>query len=165
KPMIYFLVTTPDRLAKLMRAGWADPHFYYNRAADSVQFNPAGVLPLDRPQDDVHFPAAYDAADTPEKRGDALAAAVGSTEALVNAYIEIKGRTTVGATFAQLVNEYGGKPLNLKDDQQWFAYGVASILSAKYAAVITKEPVGELMDSLTMEHPANPLRTAPIDFS
>jgi hypothetical protein len=164
KPDVYYLVITPDRLAAIIKAGWSDPHFYYNRAADSVQFNPAGSMPLDRPQDDVLFPAPYDTDDAPEKRGDGLAATVGSTEALMLAYLEIKGRTTVGATFAQMANEYGVKPLALKEDQQWFGLGIASILSAKYAAAITQEQAADLMDTLTMEHPANPLKTSAIDL-
>jgi hypothetical protein len=164
KPTIYYLVATPDRLADLMRNGWSDPHFYYNRAADAVTFNPVGVLTTDRPQDDVLFPAAYDGKDTPDKRSENLSIAIGSTEASIQASIEIKGRTTVGATFAQLVNDNGVKPLNLKEDQQWFGLGMAAILSAKYAAAITLEPAAGLMDMLTMEHPANPLKTSAVDL-
>ena len=164
KPNVYYLVLSPDRLAELMRQGWSDPHFYYNRAADAVTFNPVGVLATDRPQDDVLFPAAYDAKDTPEKKSEQLSVAVGATEASMEASIEIRGRTTVGATFAQLVNNEGLKPLELKDDQQWFGLGTAAILSAKYAAAITGENGNELMDMLTTEIPQNPLKTTAIDL-
>jgi hypothetical protein len=43
----------------------------------------------------------------------------------------------VGATFAAMVNDQGVKPLELKEDQAWFGLGVASLLSAKYASMIT----------------------------
>jgi hypothetical protein len=129
-----------------------------------VQFNPAGSMPLDRPQDDVLFPAAYNASDTPEARGDMLAAVVGSTEALMYAYLEVKGRTTVYATLAEMVNDFGAKPLALKPDQEWFGLGISAILSAKYAASITGEPPGILLETVTMEHPANPLKTSAVDL-
>jgi hypothetical protein len=164
RPMVYYLVATPDRVSALMRDGWTDPHFYYNRAADAVTFNPFGVLATDRPQDDVLFPAAYDSKDPPEKRGEQLAIAIASTEASIQASIDIKARSTVGGTFAQLVVDQGTKPLDLKPDQEWFGVGVASVLSAKYAAAITGEPVNTLLDMLTQEHPQNPLKTTAIDL-
>ena len=60
--------------------------------------------------------AVYRFSYKPEQRGDNLAAAAASYEALINAYLETKGRSTVGATFAQLVQDNGVKPLNLKED-------------------------------------------------
>jgi hypothetical protein len=164
KPAVYYLVLTPDRLSAVMREGWSDPHFYYNRVADAVTFNPVGVLATDRPQDDVLFPAVYKPTDTPEQRGDQLTIAVGETEASMEASIEIKGKTTVGAAFAQLVNNEGAKPLDLKDDQQWLGIGTALILSARYTAAVTGEPVTELMDLHTTELPQNPLKTTAIDL-
>ena len=164
RPTVYYLVASPDRVATLMREGWTDPHFYYNKAADAVTFNPFGVLATERPQDDVLFPAAYDAKDPPEKRGEQLTLSIGTTEASIQFAIEQKSRSIVGATCAQLVVEQGTKPLALKPDQEWFGVGVASILSAKYAAVITGENANALMDMLTKEHPQNPLKTSAVDL-
>ena len=164
KPMIYYLVATPDRVATLMREGWSDPHFYYNRAADAVTFNPIGVLATERSQDDVLFPAAYDAKDSPDKRAENLAAAIAVTEVQIQTSIDIKARSTVGATFAQLVVDQGTKPLDLKPDQEWFGVGVASVLSAKYAAVITAESFDNLMTLLTQDNPGNPLKTSAVDL-
>jgi hypothetical protein len=93
-----------------------------------------------------------------------LAAVVGSTEALMYAYLEVKGRTTVYATLAEMVNDFGAKPLALKPDQEWFGLGISAILSAKYAASITGEPPGILLETVTMEHPANPLKTTAVDL-
>jgi hypothetical protein len=164
KPDIYYLACTPDRLAEVMRGGWTDPHFYYNRAADAVTFNPVGVLATDRPQDDVLFPAAYNKADPPEKRGENLSIVVSNMEGSIQDAIERLGRQTVGSMFAQLVSDNGIKPLNLKDDQQWFALGVAAVLSAKYTAVVTREPAAGMTDALATELPGNPLKGTAIDL-
>jgi hypothetical protein len=64
RPPVYYLVASPDRVAALLQSGWSDPHFYYNRAADAVSFNPAGMLTADRPQDEVIFPRPM----TPRRR-------------------------------------------------------------------------------------------------
>lgn len=164
KPQIYYLVATPDRMASLMRDGWTDPHFYYNRAADAVTFSTGGLLNTDRPQDDVLFPAAYDKGATPEKKTEGLELAINETEKSIGSSIEIKARTTIGAALAQLVQDYGVKPLDLKDDQVWFGYGIAQVLSAKYLAQITNDSFPALMDMLTEELAANPLRMSAIDL-
>ena len=43
RPPIFYLVIAPQRLSEIMRTGWSDDRFYYNRAADAVTFNPAGA--------------------------------------------------------------------------------------------------------------------------
>src|SRR5688500_7279996 len=151
RPPIYYLVAAPDRIAALLRSGWSDPHFYYNRAADAVSFNPAGLLTADRPQDEVVFPATYEPKDPPEKRGETLAAVIRATESSIQQSIDIRARTLVGAQLAAIIHTQGVQPLALKDDQQWFGLGVSSILSAKFASTITGDARAELVKMLTAE--------------
>src|SRR5687767_2453138 len=40
RPPVFYIVTAPERLSAIMQAGWEDPRFYYNRAANTVSFNP-----------------------------------------------------------------------------------------------------------------------------
>jgi len=164
RPPVYYLIASPDRIAALLQSGWSDPHFYYNRAADAVSFNPSGMLTADRPQDEVIFPATYDAKETPEKHAETLAIVIGSTEASIQASIEIRARSLVGAQLAAIIQSQGVTPLELKEDQQWFGLGVASILSAKYASMITGDSRDELVKMLTAEHPANPIPTSAVDL-
>jgi hypothetical protein len=37
-------VTSPQTLKEIVKGGWSDPHFYYNRVADDVAFSSALVL-------------------------------------------------------------------------------------------------------------------------
>jgi len=164
RPPVYYLVASPERIAELLRSGWSDPHFYYNRAADAVSFNPAGMLTADRPQDEVIFPATYDAKETPEKNGETLTVVIGSTEASIQASIEIRARSLVGAQLASIIQTQGVDPLALKADQQWFGMGIANILSAKYASMITGDSRADLVKMLTAEHPANPIPTSAVDL-
>jgi hypothetical protein len=164
RPPVYYLVASPDRIAELLRSGWSDPRFYYNRAADAVSFNPIGALTTDRPQDEAIFPAPYDPKETPEKKGETLAIVIGSTEASIQASLEIRARTLVGAQLAAIIDSQGVAPLALSEDQKWFGRGIANVLSAKYASMITGDPRAELIKMLTAEHPANPIPTSAVDL-
>ena len=164
RPPVFYLVASSDRIGELLRAGWTDPHFYYNRAADAVSFNPAGMLTADRPQDEVIFPATYDPKATPEEKGQALANSVAAIEESIQQSIEIRARTLVGAQLASIIQTQGVEPLALKEDQQWFGLGLASVLSAKYASMITGDARADLIKMLTAEHPANPIPTTAVDL-
>ena len=164
RPPVYFLVASPDRIAALLQSGWSDDHFYYNRAADAVSFNPQGLLNTDRAQDEVIFPATYDAKATPEKKAEALANAVRAIETSIQDSIDNRARTLAGAQLAAIIQSQGVEPLALKEDQQWFGIGIASALSAKYASMITGDQRADLVKMLTAEHPANPIPTSAVDL-
>jgi hypothetical protein len=164
RPPVFFLVTTPDRIAALLRSGWNDPHFYYNRAADAVSFNPAGILNMNRPQDQVLFPATYDPKDTPEKRAEQVINTINVADTAIQNGIEQQARTVVGTQLAGIIHTQGVEPLGLKEDQQWFGLGIASVLTAKYASMITGDARAELMKMLTAEYPANPIPTSAVDL-
>ena len=165
RPPVFYLVTSPDRIAELLRGGWTDPSYYYNRAADAVSFNPSAAgLNTERPQDEVVFPAAYDAKATPEQKTEIVTQVISRAEKSIQDGIEDRARTLVGAQLAAIIQSQGVEPLALKEDQQWFGLGVATILSAKYASMITGDDRAELVKMLTAEHPANPIPTTAVDL-
>ena len=95
-PPIFYLVTTPDRLAALMKAGWQDPRFYYNRAADSVSFSLAGALTTDRPMDDVAVPTMYDAKDSADKHAESLTLQITGFEAQIAQQVDLRAARGAG---------------------------------------------------------------------
>ena len=164
KPPVFFLVASPERMADLMRNGWNDPHFYYNRAADAVSFNPTGMLTTDRPQDEGIFPAGYEAKDTPEKRGESITISIGSVEASIQRSIEMRATNLVGAQLAHIVQTQGIDPLALKDDQAWFGSGIGTILSAKYHSMVTGDDRAKVVQMLTFDPPNHPVPGTAIDL-
>jgi hypothetical protein len=164
RPKVIYLACGPDQLVQLMRNGWNDPHFYYNRAADAVSFTPAGSLPIDRPQDEALFPAAFNPKDPIEKREEALKVAVRSIEASIQASIEVRARTHVGATFALIVQQVGMAPLKLREDQTWFAMGTATYLSVLYTAGVLDADRGKMLDLFSNDTRGNPLKASTIDL-
>jgi hypothetical protein len=164
KPPMFYIVATIDRLGEVMKGGWTYPHFYYNRAADAVSFNPTGLLNTDGPMDDVIYPVVYDKKDTPEKRGSSVAERITEAEKLISFAVEQQARNTVPTVFANIVNSLAIEPLALKPDQTWFGVGIASILSAKYTAPIYDVKREQLAQSILMDNPANPLKMTAIDL-
>jgi hypothetical protein len=164
RPPVYYLVTAPERLSAIMQAGWEDPRFYYNRAANTVSFNPAGALSSDREMDDLVFPVMYNPKETPEKHGEALTVQITGTEASITASIDLRARMMVGTGFAQLVNNTTFEPLKLKEDQVWLSIGVSTILAAKYTAIVTNQPRLALVQQLIYEHPQHPLKMSAINL-
>jgi hypothetical protein len=57
----------------LLKRGWTDPHFHYNRVSDDVNFSPDLRLTDDREMDDMIMPVLYTPASTPEERRKTLA--------------------------------------------------------------------------------------------
>ena len=161
---IYFLVATSDRMGELMKNGWAYPHFYYNRAADAVSYNPTGLLNIDGPMDDVIYPAPYEPMDTPDKREQMVVERLKDTDRLIQQAIEIQCQNIVPTSFANMVTTLSLEPLALKNDQTWFGVGVASVLSAKYSAPIYDLKRDQLVQSILLDNPANPLKMSAIDL-
>jgi hypothetical protein len=162
RPPIYFIVTTPDRLSAVMRAGWDDPHFHYNRIADVVSFNPN--IPATTEDDDLIFPVMFDPKDAIDKRSDSLNVQVNSIDASIAASIDTRARQVLGTGFAQLVNNTTFEPLKLKEDQAWLGIGVSTILAAKYTAMVTGEDRKNLVAQLIYEHPQHPLKMSAVNL-
>src|SRR5262249_25525173 len=58
-PPIVFFLTSTDRMKALLRGGWTDSHFYYNRVADEVDFMPDLNLSEKGQMNDMLVPAIY----------------------------------------------------------------------------------------------------------
>jgi hypothetical protein len=162
RPPIFYLVTNTDRVKDLLKNGWKDPNFYYNRVADAVVMSGAIGVRTDAPMDDSIIPAVYPKDAQQDAKGKALTEAVATTENDYNNFMNESAKAAVGAGFATLVHELGIKDLNLKDDQRWYGLGVDIILAAKYSAPLTEQP--DLLKSMAMDNPRNPLRFTAVDL-
>jgi hypothetical protein len=162
RPPIFYMVTNTERLKELLKSGWQDPNFYYNRAADAVVMSGAVGVRTDGPMDDSVIPAVYSKDAAADAKTKALTEAVASTENDYNKFMDERAKAMVGAGFATLVHELGVKDLNLKDDQRWYGLGIDVMLASKYSAPITDQP--DLVKSMAMDNPRNPLRFTAVDL-
>src|SRR5690606_17635595 len=79
-PLFYLAISRPA-LKELMKQGWSDPRFYYNRAADEIMIQPRLEVNFDRPMDDLLVGAFFEPGDTVEIKQAALADTIQSIEA------------------------------------------------------------------------------------
>src|SRR5439155_6190482 len=120
KAPIFYLVTTVDRAKQLMKSGWSDRNFYYNRAADAVVRNDQVSVRIDGPMDDALIGVLYAPSATPADRAKQLTEDIARTETDYANFINARAKQMAGMGFAKLVHELAVAPENPKDDQRWF---------------------------------------------
>jgi hypothetical protein len=163
-PPIVYLVVTPQRLKEIMRAGWTDPRYYYNRAADDVSFSTVVNLSLDGPGDDMVVPLFYDDRKPPEERQQMLTREMHKTEVgILNAFSQ-RSQTMVMVGLVELVSSKGLNEMNFTDDQEWFGVGAAGVLAGRYASELIGLDEQRLLDDMSRPDPRNPMRPGTIDL-
>jgi hypothetical protein len=161
---IFYLVANRDRLKEILRNGWQDPNFYYNRAADAVAMASNIALRPDAPNDDAVLGAIYAPDDKPDQRTAQLTNLIAKTESDTAAFLNARARFSVGAGFATVINEVALKPLDLKDDQRWFTLGVDMLLAIRYSSPLTDQPQADLIKEMTSDNPRNPVRPGAVNL-
>ncbi len=163
RPPLVYLVATSPRLTEIMKQGWSDPRFHYNRVAEEVQYSTRVSLALDE-RDDTVVPLLYSADETPDARQRRIIEEIRGTEGSILDAVsrETLAMTTVG--LVELVSSQALTALNLKPDQEWLGVGIAGVLAAIYVADLSGMSADQLVDGLTQENRGNPIRPATIDL-
>jgi hypothetical protein len=162
-PRIIYLVTSPQTLKEIVKGGWSDPHFYYNRVADDVAFSSALVLSPEGGDENL-LPALYDTTWSEADRKTRFAARLANTEMRVMYDVAMQAQRRAWMAFVQFIGEEVMAPLKPKTDQQWFTFGISSVLGARYAAQLIGAPAEEVLGGLSMDDPRNPIRPATVDL-
>jgi hypothetical protein len=163
-PPLVYLVTTSERLKEVVKAGWSDPQFYYNRAADDVFYQPAQIA-FDQENGDAIVPSLYEAADTPQQRGEKLINAIHSTEASLGTSVMRYGINVVFGQIFQFIDTDVFTPMKLRPDQEWFSNGVANVLGLRYSTELSGMLLKEQLDSASAPSNGNPLQNLELDLS
>jgi hypothetical protein len=163
-PPLYYLVTSRDKLKELLKAGWTDPRFYYNRAADSVQYSSAINLTTEGMADDVLLPAVYDETVTPEKKRQALTGLVHAAETGVAQSVSGRSMAIAQLAFVDFIYEQTIKPMNMNRQTEWFGIGLSGVLSSRYISQLTGVSLDQFLVNMTTDDPRNPIRSTTIDL-
>jgi uncharacterized protein YidB (DUF937 family) len=137
QPPILVFVVSREKLRDLVKGGWGEPRFKYNRAADAASYDENVMLSIDRPMDESPLPAFYDPKEPEDKRVEGLARNLALFDSQLAKLISEQSQTGVFNLFAQYLGEQHFDPLKLRRDQQWLGLGLATYLSAKYASLVT----------------------------
>lgn len=164
QPPIFYLVATRERIRDLLKAGWTDPNFHYNRVSDDVHFTPDLRLSDDRPMDDMVMPVLYKPEQSPAERQKSLAAVMQSNEAAVVTAFSRRCQLVAQLAIIDFIQKQAIEPLKLKDDQQWLGLGMQAVLSAKYLRDLLGVSEHELLDRMTRDNTSNPIRPEAVDL-
>jgi hypothetical protein len=163
-PVLY-LVTTNDRLKALLKEGWTDPHFRYNRVADEVAYAPTINLTTGREQDEFLVPVVFQDTPTEEQRAEFATNIVRETERGIITSIANRAQLVTQLGFLEFVGEQTIKPLAQPRDQEWFGIGVCALLSARYMSRVNGIELDDLLTGMSQEHPRALFRADTIDLS
>lgn len=160
-PQIIYLVTDAKTLRDVVKGGWENPHFYYNRVADkvAVSFNVAMES-----GDESVLPLSFDPESTEESRRTSLAKLISETELRVMESVAQRAFELTLATFLQFIGMTAFEPLKAKPDQEWLAVGTSGVLSARYAAPIIGVAADQIINGMSTDDPRNPIRAGTIDL-
>src|SRR5688500_7731032 len=104
RPPIIYLVASPQQLKEAMKAGWTDPRYHYNRAADDVNFSTTVNLTLDEAGDDMVLPLFYGPDESPEARQRRVAAEMRATEASILGAVSGRTQSMVMVAMVELIS-------------------------------------------------------------
>jgi hypothetical protein len=164
RPPIVYMPVTRDKLLQVVAAGWDNPRFYYNRAANDVQWLTNLQLDPDNPMSDQTLPIVYASDTPPEQRKQALIQQIQGTEpSLLNALAgEAVG--TAQNQFLQYIDDKVFRPVGIKHGQEWFAVGIESVLATRYSARIAGVDPANALRAMGSDDARNPIRSATIDL-
>jgi hypothetical protein len=165
-PPLFYMVTSGPRLKQLVKEGWSNPRFYYNRSADDVSMSRAVNLNSDGPGDDVLIPvfvAPDEALDVKQKR---LVDTVRTIEDDLALKISQHSQASTQVAFITFIANEVLEPLKPKPEQEWFGVGASNVLSAKYLSLVNGMDAQALLADMTAElNPrVNPMRPSTVDL-
>jgi hypothetical protein len=163
-PPLFYIVTTSSRLKELVKSGWSDPRFYYNRAADDVAWIPAVNINSEGPSDDALMPVIVEATATAEQNRDRLTTTIRQIEQSLAARVGVMAQGQSQSLFYAFIAEHVMDPLKLKEDQEWIGVGIAMVLSGRYVAQLIGMNASDLVRVMSADNPRNPMRPAVVDL-
>lgn len=161
-PIAYFWCSR-EQLRTVIKGGWSNPRFYYNRAADQVMINSHFDLAVDRPAQESLLPALYDEGATDAQRRETLESAIREAEQSIANELASRAQIQVHLEFARFIdNEL--KELLSRPDQAWLRLGLSGALGAEYAAMATGNQPLVFIRVVAHEGRRPPVRAAGVDL-
>jgi hypothetical protein len=161
---LVFLVCPHQTLVEVVRGGWGEPQFHYNRLMDDVRYTPGVNVPLDGSGGPVIVPAVYKDDATDEDRAELLRRAVRGSESGTLDAISRKGALLVESQLTDFVAGQAVAAMKLSKQHEWFGVGVIGLFGGKYASLLLGIERERWMEAGTRDLPRTPVRMGSIDL-
>jgi len=161
---VYFLATTVQKLTNLVSSGWGGDWFTYNSATGQLMLKAGVTLDTEKPMDDIILPIIFADGATADQKVETIGRVVRSSEHNIQSQVAARAQVVIQLTIADFINDEAIVPLKLQPDQQWFRFGVCSVLSAKYLSQISGTPLSDIIARMTNEPEGTQVKAATVDL-
>ncbi len=172
KPRVLYMVASSTQIVDMIKLGWNEPHYHYNRLTGQVGVDQQMQLDANGQMDDFILPCVDDDPKATTKPADAAAIAkkqaamekaVQATETNFQRVIASNTPGVIYEVFRAFIYDKGIAPLKLSLTEQWFSFGVTEVLSCRYVGELWGVPIQDLITARTQQRPDNPISLASID--
>lgn len=161
---LFYIVADSDVLKARLKAGWTDPRFRYNRAADEIMINQRLDILTDRPMDDTLLPVLNDAPDPIDARRTKLRESIQTAEQGVAQELSKQAQLRVHFELVQFIEKMLLERFDYKPDQVWFRLGVSASLASRHASTITGSDPLHFVLPMVVEPRNARVRAATVDL-
>lgn len=163
-PPIYFMPARRETLKSLLRGGWTNPRFHYNRVMDDVLFDMRMTFATDRPMDDSIIPIVIEEGETPEVIRTRTIDTMSSMDQYIQSEISLQGQVQFQLAMMRFLDDQLSKDIKWGPEQAWCRIGLSGALSCYYAAEVTGVPVETLLLVMTYDAPRAIVPSGRIDL-
>jgi hypothetical protein len=161
----FYLVGNTDDVKQALRSGWTNPRYYFNRAADTVNFEAGMSINPGGENDEVLLPALHEPGATPQQQRDRLVQTVRAMEADLAASSANRAHFVAQVQILEFIREKVFAPLELRDDQAWLATGAAGMVSAELITAASGMALEELIVQMIAEPNNTPFPASAVNLT
>ncbi|HMO26802.1 MAG TPA: hypothetical protein PKB10_11075, partial [Tepidisphaeraceae bacterium] len=164
-PEVFYILTTTDQLKAVLRAGWTNPRYYYNRIADEIDFAPGVAMDTDNRAGVTLLPVIVEPDATPEQRAEILRKTITNAESEIQRAVAQRAMFVLQLAIMDYIQTKVFGPIELGEDQKWLGIGVAGVVSAEVIGKLLGVGVEGLVVQMTFEPNNAPVRASGIDLT
>jgi len=161
---VYFLPASRKQLAALMKAGWHDPRYYFNRLAMDVDYLPDIDIAVDHPMSDMVMWIELKEGATAADKANAAKTFIEDYQSQYLLTVSMLGQMSLGNALDELIMDQAIRPLKLPASLEWLGAGIAAELSVKHSAQLTGMDRGMEMELSLKDNRRNPLPSQGLDL-
>jgi hypothetical protein len=161
---LVFIVAQEQRLKELLRGGWSDPRFVYNRATDGLSMDFGIRIGDGSDTDDILLPVFQMPGTAEAERSQKLQETIRGVQAEFGAQLSARAMAQCQSAMVGFVTRAALSDREISNDQEWFVIGLAGLLSTRELTHMTGLDPQLLQRALVDDNPQNPIRATAINL-
>jgi len=161
---VYFFPVTRKQLGAIMKAGWHDPRYYFNRLATDVDYTLDINISIDHPMSDMVMWIELKDDATDADKANTVKAFIEDYQTQYLLTVSVLGQMSLGNALDELIVEQAIKPMKLPETIAWVGDGLAAEISVKNLAWLTGMDRTMEIERSLKDNRRNPLASQGLDL-